>query len=378
LWEKITGWRGSFLVLSILFHVILIAIAAFLVVQVVKGREKLKFTAPPPTQTNKSQEHKVQMAKKKTSMSAPSISKRITSTAVNTSIALPAVQMSSSSSPDLMSSVMSGMGGSGLGAGFGASGGGGALGGGKLTAFGFKSGGKGLDGTFYDLKQSKSRVKENVPMASVLKSFFTSGWNKSELQKYFSPNVKLKNVRVFIPVLGPEEATGAFEVQKEVEKSRWVILYSGTVIAPKDGKFRFRGRGDNLLAVRITRHGVAQNVFFDTAGGFSSLVSLFPGCKLIATGQPPGAAGTKEKRPNDTSVGPWFDVKTGEEIQIDIIMGELPGTNFEAILLIEEEGKSYSPSGSYPVFEMAQGIDPVKVERGAPPASSERVIFRAK
>jgi len=269
-------------------------------------------------------------------------------------------------------------GGSGLGAGFGASGGGGALGGGKLTAFGFKSGGKGLEGTFYDLKQDKTRHRQPVQMASVLKSFMDSGWNKSVFQKYFSPNIKLKSVRTFIPVLGPEEATRAFEVEKEVEKSQWVILYSGTVIAPKSGKFRFRGRGDNILAVRITKGGVSENVFFDTAGGFDSLRKLFPGTKSIPGGQPPGAVGSKEKRPNDTSYGPWFEVKTGEEIQIDIIMGELPGTNFEAILMIEEEGKTYSPSGSYPVFEMGQGLDAVKVERGAPPVSSEKIIFRAK
>ena len=385
LWEKITGWRGSFLVLSILFHVILIAIAAFLVVQVVKGREKLKFTAPPPTQANKSQEHKVQMAKKKTSMSAPSISKRITSTAVNTSIALPAVQMSSSSSPDLMSSVMSGMGGSGLGAGFGASGGGGALGGGKLTAFGFKSGGKGLEGTFYDIKQAATshpparKIASGAKIQAVLQEFFQKGWNKDVLKKYFSPNVKMRTVRVFIPVLGPEEATRAFEVEKEVEKSQWVILYSGSVIAPKNGKFRFRGRGDNILAVRITKGGVSQNVFFDSAGGFARDVKLFPGCQNIKNGQPPGTSGDpKNKRPNETSVGPWFEVKTGEEVQVDILMGELPGTNFEAILMIEEEGKTYAPAGSYPVFEMAQGIDPVKIERMPPPVATERVIFRAK
>ncbi len=63
---------------------------------------------------------------------------------------------------------------------------------------------------------------------------------------------------------------------------------------------------------------------------------------------------------------------------MDIILGELPGTNFEALLLIEEEGKSYVPARSYPVFEMVQGLDPVKVERQAPPVSTERVIFRAQ
>ena len=53
---------------------------------------------------------------KKTPATAPAISKRITSTAANASIAIPAMEMNATG-PDVMASVMSGMGTSGLGAG---------------------------------------------------------------------------------------------------------------------------------------------------------------------------------------------------------------------------------------------------------------------
>jgi len=316
LWEKITGWRGSFLVLSILFHVILIAIAAFLVVQVVKGREKLKFTAPPPTQANKSQEHKVQMAKKKTSMSAPSISKRITSTAVNTSIALPAIQMSSSTSPDLMSSVMSGMGGSGLGAGFGASGGGGALGVGKLTAFGFKSGGKGLVGTFYDLKQTPDRndtgIREGADRASmqrhyeIIKDFVEKGWDPSVLNKFFKSKDPLIAPQIVIPQIDATEAPKAFGLENEVKQSHWIIHYKGIVRVPRSGTFRFLGIGDDLILVRFDK----QEVF----AGF------WPNSPGMAIYSP------LEKRANDDGnkdqigfpKGRWFNVDAGKTYPMEI------------------------------------------------------------
>ena len=97
------AWSGSFLVISILAHVILLGGATLLVVQVVQSRkDKMKFTAPPPSAAGMV-EHKVKPSKK--AAAAPAISKRITSTAVNASIALPAMEMNSTG-PDVMASVM--------------------------------------------------------------------------------------------------------------------------------------------------------------------------------------------------------------------------------------------------------------------------------
>lgn len=139
LWQRWMAWSGSFLVLSILFHILLIGGAAVLIVQVVQGRkEKLKFTAAPP-QPAAPAEHKVKPSKK-SAAAPPAVAKRITSTAANVSIALPEVEMSSSTSLD-MSSLMSGLGASGSGFGSGA----GGMGAGVasmampgLTAFGFR------------------------------------------------------------------------------------------------------------------------------------------------------------------------------------------------------------------------------------------------
>ena len=48
LWQRWMAWSGSFLVISILLHVLLLGGATLLAVKVVqRHKEKLKFTAPP-------------------------------------------------------------------------------------------------------------------------------------------------------------------------------------------------------------------------------------------------------------------------------------------------------------------------------------------
>ncbi len=353
LWEKITGWRGSFLVLSILFHVLLIAVAAFLVVQVVKGREKMKFTAPPPTSAPKSQEHKVQMAKKKNSMSAPSMSKRITTTSTSANIALPAVQMSSSSSPDLMSSVMSGMGGAGLGAGFGAAGGGSAMPAGGLTAFGFK--GKeagGLKGTLYDLKQFADRKPTGIVMGGGANSGkhmeilgeFLKAWDEKVLERYYKATNPVTTYQVFIPVMQANKAPEAFGVEKEVQPSHWVIHYKGTVRASKSGTFRFAGYADDAIAVKFN--------------GKNAFCQGFPGGigRLFYEGNPP-------QKEYDVPTGPWFSVQAGEKYPIEIMISEVPGGGFSAFLMIEDKNpdrpypkKAGSTSPALPVFAVKKGM----------------------
>jgi hypothetical protein len=157
------AWSGSFFVLSVLLHVILLGGATILVVQVVQGRkEKMKFTAPPPSAAGPS-EHKVKPSKK-TAAAAPAISKRITSTAANASIALPAMDMSSSTGPDVMASVMSGLGSGGLGSGAGGAGGLASMPLAGLTAFGFKGSSMsgGLVGHIYDLKRTPDHQDTDI------------------------------------------------------------------------------------------------------------------------------------------------------------------------------------------------------------------------
>lgn len=291
LWQRWMAWSGSFLVLSIIVHVLLIGGATLLVVQVVQGRkEKLKFTAPPPSPAGpKTVEHKVKLSK--ATASAPSVSKRITSTAANATIALPAMEMSSSSGPDVMASVMSGLGSGSLGV--GAAAGGGAAGGaampaGGLTAFGYKGsgGGPGLKVNLYDLKQKpngaptdigedykKGAVAESLcgyKLTRDLIAFMEAKWDPKLLEKqYYKGKDTLTSYQLWIPTyVSQESALKAFGAESSIKPGFFLVHWTGKVTAPKDGIFQFAPVG--IFAIRFDE----KNIY--CAAPQDNVKSLFP------------------------------------------------------------------------------------------------------
>ncbi|NBZ96801.1 MAG: hypothetical protein EBR40_10320 [Proteobacteria bacterium] len=371
LWQRWMAWSGSFLVLSILAHVILLGGATVLVVQVVQGRkEKMKFTAPPPSAAG-SAEHKVKPSKK-TAAAAPAVSKRITSTAANASIALPAMDMSSSAGPDVMASVMSGLGSAGLGSGAGGAGAGGMasmpLTG--LTAFGFKgSGGGGLRGHFYDLKQTSDRKPTEITTEAsfrdpstgkyaagtqahlkLMDEFFSQNWDEKILQRFYQAKDTMVTYQVFIPKISAAKAPEAFGVEKEVKPAHWVVHYKGVVTAPKDGSYRFLGVADDTLAVRFD----GQNVLL------ASVLKLDSSTQFADKNMP------SIKDLGGLSAGKWFQVQRGKSYPIEVLISEVPGGRFQACLMIEERQSekpypkrslgSYAGYTAYPVFQTKKGI----------------------
>jgi hypothetical protein len=344
------AWNGSFLVLSILVHIILLGGATLLVLQVVQSRkEKLKFTAPPPN-ANPSAEHKVK-PNKKTSAPAPSVTKRITTTALNAQIALPTVDISSTA-PDVMASVMSGMGGQGLGGGVGGAAGMASMPMTGLTAFGFRGGGNsGLTGNFYDLKQTPDHkeIKMSIPEESkILTDFFQSGWNDSFLMShYFKAPDPLRATQFYVPVIPSTKAPEAFGVEKFVKPSYWLIHYKGNVTASKTTRVRFRGRGDNIIAVRFD----GQNVLLNTLQDAISFEKLFP---------------NNQPRNADRSIlsyGAWINLEKNKSYPMEVIFSDYGGYS-SMFLCVEEENPSepYKVTNDktnitlYPLFQLARDV----------------------
>ena len=432
-WQRWMAWSGSFFVLSLILHIVIIGGAAMLVVQVVQGRkEKLKFTPPPPSAAGPS-EHKVKPSKK-TAAAAPAITKRITSSAANASIALPAMDMSSSTGPDVMASVMSGMGASGLGA--GAAGGAGMasmpLSG--LTAFGFKGKGGGFKGTFYDLKQTSDKrptgIKEdddqsinvpglnvsvaeklvaelnlvyewqsryangwkthctvsNIKHLEVLDEFFGKGWDTAVLDRYYKSKDSVIAPYIYIPNMKASNAPAAFNLQNEVKPAHWVIHYKGTVVAPKSGSYRFIGAADDFIAVRMKTENGWENVFLSAWPAFIPIFKSAPNLKNL--GAMIDTAFVMESTGSGYP-GKWFQVDAGKSYPIEAVVCEIPGGNFNASLLIEERDASSSyakqknnPKAKvYPVFQvlpLKDGTFPQGSASAPEVAAPNTVIFKAK
>ena len=373
-WERTSG---KFLMLSIGVHVLFGIVAAIFVVQHIQTNRKLTFKGGPPSPnpSTRALEHKVQMAKKQSTMSAPALVKKITTTGISKvslpdmpampKLAAPPVKMAGAGGTDVSFNTgsMSASGGSGAG-------------GAAVPFFGFREskGGGSLVGKFYDLKQLKngtpSKLDQNA-YPGELSKFVNSGWNESNLDKYFVGPNSLYTTQIFIPKINADQGPLAFGLGGRVQPKMWVVHYKGNVIPTETGTFRFVGMADDVLVVR-----------------FNGRVVLDCG-STNPSGHPPqkfyGSAGLQFK--NDM---PWYkglgvgdpvQVHAGESYPMDVLIGEWPGGDFKAWLLIEKDGVEYEKDSKgvpiLPIFKLAAG-EVTRSGGEAPPIAKSGPIWKAE
>lgn len=344
-WRKLTS--GKFLYLSILLHILFALIAVALVVQVISPKRKIVFTSAPPA--NRPVEHEVQMAKKQKSMSAPAPAKRITTTGLS-KIALPEMPPMPSMEPSMPAS-MAGVGGPAVG--FGSAGGmgsGSGTGSGGIPFFGVRDKGQGLPGTFYDLKQTRSHQDAKVSVQDyheTVAKFVNQHFSEGVLTRFFRSSNPIYAPQIFIPVIDAQDGPKAFNLEKQVKPSRWMIVYEGKVRAPEAGNFRFVGFADDILVVRVDGKMVLDGSLANVTGW--KPVKIYPYT-------------LNKDRTVGFRVGEWFRVNFGQEVDIQILIGEQPGGLFYAQLFIEKEYGAYrkTPRGTpiLPIFKVARVPDP--------------------
>jgi hypothetical protein len=354
LWSRITTRR--FLFISIAVHVLFAMVAVYLVVQTIAPKRKLTFKGGPPSPnpSQRSMEHKVSMAKKQKTMSAPAPAKRITTTAMS-KVSLPEMPATTTTDTSPLSK-MAGMTPGGLGMTMGGSPGGtGGGGGGGVPFFGLRNG-RGLTGTFIDLKQTKDRKPTEIgkdpgpmryhdlPYETALKRFVGGGFQQSGIERFFQGSAPIYTQQVFIPGIGAGDGPKAFGLEKEVQPSRWAVVYRGKVRAPDSGVYRFVGWADDVLVVRFNR-----NIVLD--GSFAN-VSSWKRRKIYNYNFP-----HKGFAYSGFVVGDPVTVTKGMAYDIEILIGEAPGGHFYAQLLMEKQGENYQKDKDgnpiLPVFRVA-------------------------
>lgn len=210
-----------------------------------------------------------------------------------------------------------------------------------------KNEGDALIGIFYDFKQNQKGDPQGADYFQTIGEFLNSGWDENTLSRFFRVTRPIYATQVFIPNLGSGAAPMAFHVEDVVKPEQWIVVYKGQVSPPEDGIYRFVGIADDALAVAVN--------------GKTVLVSHF--------GNWADYSNWKEPEPNNPNIrvsagklrhSDWFEAKTDEIIDLDILVGEFPGTAFGAWLMIEKKGVDYPlvdvpGSGkipAYPVFQV--------------------------
>ncbi len=354
-----------FLFVSILVHVIFALVAVILVVQTITPKRKLTFKGGPPSPnpSQRSMEHKVSMAKKQKTMSAPAPAKRITTTAMS-KVSLPEMPTTPSMDNSPLSK-MSGMSPGGLGMSMGGSPGGtGGGGGGGVPFFGLRNA-RGLAGTFIDLKQTKERKPTGIgkdpgkmayhdqPYEAAIKRFVSGGFQPTAIENFFKGPSAIYAQQIFIPGILAADGPKAFGLEKEVQPSRWAVVYRGKVRAPDSGTYRFVGWADDVLVVRFNRNIVLDASFANVSSWKRRKVYnyTFPH-KGFAY------AGFVEGDPVSVTKDLVYD--------IEILIGEAPGGHFYAQLLMEKQGEDYKKDGAgnpiLPIFRVAD-VQPPDVSK---------------
>ncbi len=293
-----------------------------------------------------------------------------------------------------------GLGGGGSGGGFGdgkgrgiGSGIGDGLGNGpstKVNPFGILSRTPGaLVGTFYDLKQTDKRKPTNISNGQtqeVIKEFVNRGWKENTLSRnYYQAPQKLYQTKIYIPMMDAEGAPAAFNCGKEVQPSRWLIVYRGTVTPPYTGKYRFVGAGDDVLVVRFNNRHVFDHGFYGGTTGthLSQMMDVLTSgedrnkqlkespMKLPVEFYKYDTTANWNRSIGGLAVGPEFEVKAGMSYPIEILLSEIPGGLFCASLMIEKVGENYEKASTgspiLPLFRTDFSPPAVTTGDNAPP-----------
>ncbi len=220
--------------------------------------------------------------------------------------------------------------------------------------------GFGFEGTFYDLKRGRggqAAVMDPHQFVEAVARFVRSGWKTSTLSRYYrSPN-KLFAECFMVPPVKSSVAPAAFD-EDDTLGYCWLAHYQGKLVYHEDITFRFRGHGDDILAVRVD--------------GKEVLVACWPGSTwapqaavTAAAGgwQSPAAASRIYSMGNNTAVvGDWITLKANEALDMEVIIGEVPGGTFCSMLTVEVQGVDYPLNRQQgPILPMFKTSEPSRV-----------------
>lgn len=236
-----------------------------------------------------------------------------------------------------------------------------------------QGGGSALEGTFYDLKQTKNgapnananaqNVVNKDAVIAVLNDFMTKGWNASTLNRFYQSPTKLYATNFCIPVSQAAYAPVAYQCQDKVKPAGWVAVYRGKVKAPKTGRFRFVGTGDECIIVRFNREVVLEAGYILPGLGKTNNECHVAGKNInsgdfrrweaiVNNGTDRLHKGYEFFPHPDTKIwneelggmmaGKEISVKEGNTYPIEVLVTEIPGGKFGMVLFIQDitDGKS--------------------------------------
>ncbi len=226
-----------------------------------------------------------------------------------------------------------------------------------------------LVGYFYDLKQTSKSRSSNMSSSgwvSTVQNLVKHDLDESVISGFLKSSDARSTNGLAIPEQASANAPTAFGLGQKVKPSLWVIVYHAKLSAPKTGRFRFVGFGDDLIVARVNGKYV-----FD--GGWQHFVND-PELKSKYTNV---WSSLEIKRDCGLRIGSYFSVTEGEQINLDVAIGDMTGL-CGYFLFLEEEGAHYDKTADgtpkLPLFQVGAKL-PVPSGAETPPASDSDLIW---
>jgi hypothetical protein len=333
--DKVSKGGPSGFVISLLFHGAIFFVAGLFVVFTVVNKGEPEFEAPPPIERPKMKLKKPKVKVQKSSQPKPS--SRIVAKVKTKQ--MPEIQL-----PDLMGDGDGLLGGAGEGSGdfldlpeFS-----------QPTLFGDgQSAGNDLEVTFYNLNLTARGTTASMnPDAyqNTLLKFLDSGWDRKVLDKFYKSPTKRYATTIMIPMVTSEVGPNAFGEDMNYGFC-WAAVYEGKIVHKDPITFRFWGASDDVLVVRVDEEVVLNACWpTDTLGKYKDWNTKAP-------------INYQDYLGNQFRVGgDWITMEPGVPKRFQAIVGESPGGQFHAQLLVEVEGEEYELNHRgtelFPVFAM--------------------------
>jgi len=225
-----------------------------------------------------------------------------------------------------------------------------------------------LQGYLYDLKQTpdhKATQMDPGKYHNTIKQFIAGRWDPALFRNYYKSAKPLNTSSIFIPTIKAVDGPKAFGVENEVLPNMYVIWYKVTASSAQNGTFHFVGLADDILLVRVNGKTV-----------------------LDASDRPVDDELRKKQQTYDTVnfkptwegdsklwVGPPFQARSGDPLDIDVIIGEEPGGASNYFLYLQRDESTYQKQANntplLPVFQIdTQCLHPAGEAMSYPPFSS--------
>ena len=330
-------------VISAAIHLGLLFIAGTLVVFSVIKKEERKFAPPPAVERPKMDLKKPRVKMKEAAK--PRATQRITAKAMKgvQSVDLPEI---------------SSMGGAGLGGGIGgfemipdAS---------EMSLFGGTrslSIGNDFEGTFYSLQYDRrgnpSGMTDSLYL-DMMSRFLENDWNPRVFVRYLRSPQKLYATQLMIPPLSSEFGPSQFGMPSgpDFDPIHWCVHYKGKIANKEGGRFRFRGVGDDVMLIRVNGEFVADLCWDNWRYEISDWMPRNADDRKYFMGH------------GMSNVGHWFELEPGVPVDCEILIGEIPGGVYCAMLTIEKEGEDYDVNRNgmpiLPAFRTAEIPESIK------------------